>query len=306
MQSRVRLSWFGAYVALALSSLAPSTAHADVTARQCIDANNKAQPLRREHKLALAREQLLICTSTSCPGIIAKDCIERLQELETIQPSIAFEVKDAAGADLSSVKISLDGKPFTDKVDGTLFPLDPGAYTATFEAPGLPTVTRPLVITEGEKGRRERVVLGTPVAVVARRAPEGEVLQPARSGDGFGTQKLLGVVSAGAGVVGLVVGGIFGGLALSEKSNVQSLCATSCGASAHAQADSDHSSGTTDATVSTVGFIAGGALLASGAALFFTAPKPSSEAPTQPLSRSWRVVPSVGASRGGLLMQGEF
>lgn len=118
----------------------------------------------------------------------------------------------------------------------------------------------------------------------------------------MGTQKLLGLVAGGVGVAGLAVGGVFGAMTLSEKSQQQSACGSPCSAASHTQAVNDHSTGMTDGTISTIGFIAGGTLLVGGAVLFFTA-HPSSQ---QPSTTGVLLAPSVGPGGGGVLLTGEF
>jgi hypothetical protein len=94
------------------------------------------------------------------------------------------------------------------------------------------------------------------------------------------------------GVAGLAVGGIFAGLAASSYGTAQKECPSHTGCSS--QAMSDRSSATTLGAVSTVGFIAGGVLLAGGLTLFLTAPK--------------NVTPAVGLQLmpGGLALTGGF
>ncbi|HEY3818280.1 MAG TPA: hypothetical protein VGL81_13970 [Polyangiaceae bacterium] len=116
----------------------------------------------------------------------------------------------------------------------------------------------------------------------------------------MGTQKILGLAAGGVGVAGLVVGGVFGMLTLSKKSQQQSDCGSACSPASHTQAVNDHSVGMTDATISTVGFIAAGALLVGGAVLFLTA-HPSS----QPIT-GWLVAPSAGPGGGGVWLRREF
>jgi hypothetical protein len=305
----VRRSCFvrGAGLAVAFS-LASMPALADVTKDQCIDANGRAQHLRTDGKLLEAREQLRTCSNPACPAIVRSDCTKRLDDLETAQPTIAFAAKDGSGADLVAVKVTVDGKPLTDKLDGTPLPVDPGQHVFTFEMEGQPAVTRTLVLTEGVKGRREQIVLGPAAAPVPAPTPPPAatslpVTEPATTsgGGGMGTQKILGLAAGGVGVAGLVVGGVFGAMTLSEKSQQQSACGSPCSSASHAQAVNDHSTGMTDSTISTIGFIAGGALVVGGAALFFTA-HPSSQQPATGVL----FTPSVGPGGGGMLLQGTF
>jgi hypothetical protein len=58
----------------------------------------------------------------------------------------------------------------------------------------------------------------------------------------------------------------------------------------------------TDSMIATVAFVAGGVLLAGGAALFFTA-RPGSG---QSTARGMRLVPSVGPGGTGMLLRGAF
>jgi hypothetical protein len=300
--------------------LASAPALADVTKDQCIDANGKGQELRREGKLSAAREQLRLCANPTCPAMVRDDCTKRLDDLERAQPTIAFEVK-ASGADVSAVKVTMDGKPLAERLDGTALPVDIGEHVFTFEVPGQPPVTRTLVLTEGEKGRRERITITGPPAPApvpqaapapapspetnapAGPAPVSSAAGPAPTG-GMGTQRILGLVAGGVGVAGVGVGSVFGLMTLSQKSQQQSACAssTSCTSSGHAQALSDHSSGMTDGAIATAGFIAGGVLLVGGALLFFTAGHPSDS----PSAAGLLVVPSVGPGGGGALLTGAF
>ncbi len=304
----MRRSWFVCSGGLALAlCLASTPASADVTKDQCIDANGRAQHLRTDGKLLEARELLRTCANPACPAIVRSDCTKRLDELANAQPTIAFEAKDGAGADVVAVKVTMDGKLLADKLDGTPLQVDPGQHVFTFEMAGQPPVTRTLVLTEGERGRREPIVLGPAPAPVPAPTPlpttPGPTVPepPPASGGGMGTQKVLGLAAGGLGVAGLVVGGVFGAMTLSEKSQQQSACGSPCSPANHTQAVNDHSTGMTDGTISTVGFIAGGALLVGGAVLFFTA-HPSSQQPATGVL----FTPSVGPGGGGVMLQGTF
>jgi len=308
----------------AVFSLAAAPALADVTKDQCIDANGKAQDFRRAGRLSAAREQLRICISSSCPGMVRDDCTKRLDELETAQPTIAFTARDATGVDLIDVRVTVDGKLLVDRLDGKPVNVDTGAHVFTFEVPGQAPVSRTLVLTEGEKGRRERIMIGaTPVplsappaapvpgatpgaAPEAGAAPAGAIVssapEPPATGGGMGTQKILGLVVGGVGVAGVAVGSIFGAMAFAQKSQEQSACGSACTPAGHTEALSDRSNGITDGTISTVGFVAGGLSLAGGAALFFTASRSSEGSAASGMV----VVPSAGPGGAGLSLRGEF
>jgi len=153
--------------AVAACGLVSATSRADPTKDQCVDAHAKAQDLRRSSNFSAARDQLRQCSSApSCPALIRDDCTKRLDELEGAQPTLVFEVKDAAGNDLSAVKVTIDGALLTERLGGTALSVDPGEHTFTFEAGGLTPLTRKLIIREAQKDRRESITLA---ALVARR-----------------------------------------------------------------------------------------------------------------------------------------
>ena len=161
-----------------------------------------------------------------------------------------------------------------------------------------------VLIKEGDKERRERIVIG-PALVPAVTPPPSESAPsspPGASSVGMSTQKLLGLVAGGVGVAGLALGTVFGVMTLSEASQQQTDCASATNCMHYPQAASDHSTGATDRTISTVGFIAGGLLLAGGAVLFFTAGHPSERAAATGLL----VVPSVVPGGGEMLLKGDF
>jgi hypothetical protein len=91
---------------------AASLARADPPTKvQCVDANAKGQDLRRDGELSGARAQFRACAVSACPALVRDDCNRRLDEVERAQPTIVFDTKDAAGRDLSAVKVLVDGAP---------------------------------------------------------------------------------------------------------------------------------------------------------------------------------------------------
>ncbi len=202
-------------------------------------------------------------------------------------------MKDGAGNDVPSVKISVDGKARDERV-GSALSLDPGSHTFTFEAPGLPTATKTLVLVEGVKERSETVTLGAPAAAPTPDAascwcfPYLDERSGAAAGGGGSSQKTIGLVVGGVGIAGLAVGGVFGLMASSEWSQAQK-----------DGKESEKSTADSQATVSTIAFIAGGVLVAGGAILWLTAPSASS-------STTVGLVPSVTPGGGGALLRGTF
>jgi hypothetical protein len=288
------LQWLAASAITAVTLFAPA-ASAQVTKAQCAEADTQAQQLRRDEKLGAARAQLKVCVDPACPTLIRDDCAQRLDELDRVQPTLVFEAKDSRGRDLTAVKVSLDGQPLVDNVSGAAIPVEPGEHTFTFEASGEKTITKKLVLREGDKARHEPVVFGSGVVAVVAPPPSGS------NGSG---QRTAGLVLGGLGVVGLGLGGVFGGLASSRWSTAKGDCSSSqtCTPSDNTAATGERSDAVTLATVSTVSFIAGGVLAAGGLILFLTAPHGSETGSGKGLL----VVPAGGPGNAGMTLRGWF
>jgi len=291
---------------------------------ECLSANESAVKLRGDHKLRQARDQALVCAAASCPGEVRDACQRRVTELTTAIPTIVFLAKDGAGHDLVTVKVSMDGEPIANRLDGTPIPIDPGLHKFTFEAAGEGPVEQSFVIGQGQRDRRETITFASadasasptpqsaPSPSSSGLSPTPSALAPAEppalpSSPGKG-QRLAGIVVGVAGVVGLGLGGVFGGIASSDWSNAKKFCTgmtLSCTTSAGSTGYQDESSATTMATLSTAAFIAGGVLAAGGVVLFLTAPKSSSsDAPAS--ARGVELVPAGGPAGAGLTVRGWF
>lgn len=252
----------GGWLLLA-AALAPTPALAEPTVAQCLASAERSLDLRSRHQLRASREELLVCASPACPTEVRDECARRVDVVNAAIPTLVLVARDATGTDVAAVRVTADGTPFADRLDGTALPLDPGEHTFRFESEGRPAIEKTLVIREGEKARREVVVFGPPPA------PSGLGAQGAAEKPRWGTQRTAAVASAALGVAGLVVGIIYGVRTMSLWSSAHGECnASSC--PAHDQAVRDHDAALSSATASNVGFVAGGAALATGLVLYFT------------------------------------
>ena len=309
MKPRSRLGVAAAMAGVALS-LAAAPARADLTKEECIDANSKGQDLLHDGKATAARVQLQSCAVLSCPPMIRDDCTKRLGELDKLQPAIVFEARDASDNELSAVKVTMDGAPLADKLDGTPLRADPGEHVFVFTADGYPSVTKHLVLAERDQKRRERIVMGpalasAPVApamtpAVAPTPSSTESPSLASPATGMSTLRVAGLLTGGVGVAGVAVGSVFGLMTGAAWDRQKSDCGpTNC--PHHAQAISDHSTVSTDSTISTAAFVAGGLLLAAGAVMFFTG-SDSAESATTGLV----VTPGISPRGGAASLRGTF
>jgi len=279
------LGWTGTALVLLVCGTARA---AGPTVRECVAASDAAATSNHDHRLRAERAELLVCASATCPRDIRKDCVAHVEEVNSQLPTIIFSAADGSGADLTAVTVTIDGEPLTDHLDGTALALDPGDHLFKFEAAGTPPVERHLVIREGEKGRREQVVLGAPVLPVALPGPAVEASR-ATTRSRLGAQRIAAIVTAAVGV-----GTAFGIEAISKHNDAKSTCpnaqcATPNGSTLWSSAESA-------GNVSTIGLIAGGVAVAGGAVLWLTG-KPT-----------WGTSPSaqVGLGLGRLELKGTW
>ncbi len=248
-------------VDLASAALA-SPARADERAA-CVEAASNGQTLRDAHKLIEARDQFRVCASAGCPSVVQSDCAAWLDAAEKGLPTVVFAARSDGGADLIDVKVILDGQPLLTKLQGAAVAINPGPHTLHFEAAGGATVDQTVMIKEGEKDRAIAVVLSTspgapsagpPLAPGSTPIPASPSTPAPPESQTAATWRTLGWVLGGAGVVGIVVGVAFGVEAMAKKSDAN--CANGfCDAGPLSDARSA-------GNVSTIGFIAGGALAA--------------------------------------------
>jgi hypothetical protein len=196
------------------------------------------------------------------------------------QLTIAVEGPEAG----TELQATLDGKPIPAEVLGSAFPVDPGDHVIEVKARGyLPrTVNASLGVADSRS-----------LSLKLERDPNAETAAPAAAAEATGAapradeasssdadsspqsppkkpNRTPAIVAWGVGAVGLGVGAVFGALAASEHSDLESDCPDNvCPSSKKDALDSAKMKG----TVATVGFGVGAAGLALGTVLYFTAGK---------------------------------
>lgn len=287
-------------VALALATW-PAAARGDDKA-VCFDGATQGQTLRDQHKLVEARAQFAICARQACPKQVSKDCTAWLEQVDQAMPTVVVSAKDAAGRDLIDVTVTMDDRPFATKLTGEAVPVNPGLHVLHFEAKDGGRLDHQVLVREGVKNQNVDVVVAAPASAPSLGIPPA---RPADAGAGAGGQpaevpasgagpwRTIGFVAGGVGIAGLGVGAAFGLKAMSDKNSAQCDASNAC-------SPGPLSDARTSATLSSVGFIAGGVLLAGGAALVLLAPR------GHPEGAALRVAPTVGARDAGLLLQGAW
>jgi len=279
---------FARCAAVTALALQASSAAAAPSKDQCVDADTRAQDLRRDGKLLSTREALRVCVHQSCPKVVREDCTERLDELARVVPSVIFAAKDGAGHDLSAVTVTIDGKPFVDHLDGSALELDPGEHRFNFTSGSLPAAALTLVIREGERARHEAIVIGPPPAKPTLAEPKPAPPAPAAPATDSGssseqgapgsTQRVLGWTALGLGAAGIVVGSVFGLESKAKHDQAKSCSATCPDVTSHNANEDALKFG----NISTVAFIVGAVGVAGGLTLWLTA-KPAEASPSASL-----------------------
>ena len=195
---------------------------------------------------------------------------ERAKALETKLAYLTIVVPHASQT--SGLVVKKNGHDADAAGLGHAEPTDPGPFTIEATAPGKKPSTATVMVTQGANTTYEVPPLESAAPPPPPPAPTpAPVAEPEPS---CGWQKPTGLAIAGVGVVALGVGTVLG---LSAKSTYDdAFDRGACDRATNlctAQGQSDVDGARSKATLATVGFVAGGALLAGGLFLFFTAPK---------------------------------
>ena len=147
------------FAAVAAMAVAPAAAAAGPDPGGCAEAKEQAASLREVKKLRDARAQLQICAAKTCPAAIRTDCNRRLTSTTAAVPTLLLDVKDEDGKVLQGAQLSMDGIVVSEHLDGKAVEVDPGGHTFKLELAGRVPLTVQLTLREGEKERRQAVVM---------------------------------------------------------------------------------------------------------------------------------------------------
>ncbi len=252
-----------------------------------------------------------VAASTKAAGQADREQVARARAsaLERKLSRVTVRVDDASTAGLHVLR---DGTEIGHPLWGTPVPIDPGEHRIEASAPGKitwkstfnvgasassSTVTVP-ALADDPAAFKAPTDTHSP-ALVNPLSPAPSAAEQPEGSAGTG-QRVAGAVLGAVGVAGIVVGSIFGAGAGSKLDDSKSHCrtpdlCTPVGLDLVEQARSS-------ATISTIGFIAGGTLLVGGLVVFLTAP---SRAPRPPSAR-FLPLPLLGPGVAGGSLQGSF
>lgn len=209
---------------------------------------------------------------------IARDRAKDLQPKLSYLTVITWKGQD--------IEVARDGRRIDSALIGTAIPVDPGTHQIVASAPGKLSWTTKVNVRE----LSDRVTVSVPILAedptlaAAASSYERDVSAtrtddyPMPEASGGGVQRAFAIVAAALGVAGVATGTVFGLKASSTMDEAKAQCTgagfkypNNCGDSSVRLSEDAVQSG----QISTIGFIAGGAGIATFALLWLTAPSSS-------------------------------
>ena len=281
--------------------LCATWAHAEDGASCATDANEAAELRRDVQKLTKARAKLRACAAEACPAIVRDECRRQLEDVEANVPSVVLVAEEEGAGTVIEVAVSMDGLPLVAELDGKPIDTDAGLHTFVFRRDGATPLEVRMVLRAGQKNAevRARFPRKQPALTSVAEQNVGGTIAPTSSPDLGSTPtsslSTVGLATGGAGLLGLGVGAFFGLRASSlqsESSCHGNVCDPSKGGNPETLKDAQAAG-----NLSTIFFVAGGALAACGLTLFLIAPKSSA-------ATSARISPVLAPSGAGFTLNG--
>jgi hypothetical protein len=231
--------------------------------------------------------------NTSTP-VFADALEDAKKEVSTVEGRRSRTVISVAGPE--TPQVTVDDVPVKNEVLGVALFVNPGTHILKASAAGYRPASQAFTVAEGATENVALTMERAPEEVVALPAPATTVATPLPpTADITSTpahrDHLASFIAFGVGGAGLALGAVTGALALGKHSTLSNECpgGTCSTTSAHSDLDNYH----TQAGLSTVGFIVGGAGIAAGVILWFVAP-------SSPRASTGSVSPYVGPGSVGV------
>lgn len=262
---RAGAAFFICFIGLAVSSTGAAAPKPPSAKAQCSAAFEEAQNLRSQKKPHAAREKYVACARQECPAFLRKECTELISQTESQAPTVALEALDEKGNADSTVKVSMDGAPLTDKLTGAAVNVEPGEHVFKFERADGRTIEQRVLVIEGEKSKRVSADFGALTPGLREepsgRRPKGDPGPPPKTG--IEAVPPLAWVMGGVAVVGLGTFTVFALSGKGKESTLADTCSPNC-------SDSEVSSVKTSYVLADVGLVVG--LIAGAAAVVLALP----------------------------------
>lgn len=244
----------------------------------------------RRGRLIAARDAFKAAAELFTKADKKQYALERASSIALTIPRLTVDVAEPKPAGL---ELLLDGKPFPARSETQL---DPGTYAVVLRAPKYRDKTYSVTLAAGEKRTLTTERLESDAPLVAPAPDRPQVMVADSSGMPWRT---TGFVLAGVGAVGLGVGAVTGLMAIGSAGTVRDNCnrTTTPAVCTNQEGLDAMSSGSTQSTLSTVGFVAGGTLLAAGIVMIVVAPKSD---------KKTAIAPMMGPGAGGVTVWRAF
>jgi hypothetical protein len=245
-----------AYRVLKVPSLGLWSARALVQLRKLVEATERYTEVQR------------LRATSGDEAVQKKAQAEAEVELAALAPRIPHLVVELDGAVPAETAVSVDGVALNVALIGERRPTNPGQHLVV-GVRGPDEVRAEVDLAEGERKVVRLVFIPSGAGKTIPASPARP--RDDNDSDPASFRRLLGWVSIGVGSAGVAVGATFGMLAMSKRSELDD--SGQCRDRVCSKVVSDDVSAlSTRRTISSIGFIAGGTLVAAGITLVLTAP----------------------------------
>lgn len=125
----------------------------------CSRSFEQSQRLRNSSQYLAAIDEVVKCADPKCGSALFDECTKIYDQLQTATPSVVFAARDDLGKELTSVVVTIDGRPSQDQLDGKPVRVDPGNHQFAFSSDGYEGTEQAILIRAGEQFRAINAVL---------------------------------------------------------------------------------------------------------------------------------------------------
>jgi hypothetical protein len=192
-----------------------------------------------------------------------------------LEPKLSkLEVRVAPKQQVRDLELRVGGSLLPQASWNVALPVDPGVTKIEARAPGKRPLTLQITVTAGATSQVIEIPAMVDAPVAKRSESNGPANRPAPQSS---TQRTLGFVMSGAGLVALAAGGYFGYRAYGQNTDSKAECrserpnaCTRAGVDLREQAKMS-------ANIATIAAVSGGVLTVAGLGVVFTAPSPKQD-----------------------------
>jgi hypothetical protein len=196
------------------------------------------------------------------------------ERASALEPKLSkLEVRVAPKQRVRDLELIVAGSVLPQASWNVALPVDPGLTKIEARAPGKRPVRLQITVTSGATSQ----VIEIPAMADAPLAKRGGAAERPAPAPPSSTQRTLGFVMSGAGLVALVAGGYFGYRAYTQNTDSKAECrsdqpnaCTRAGVDLREQAKMS-------ANIATIAAVSGGVLTVAGLGVVFTAPSPNQD-----------------------------